>query len=607
MVTLRPYQSEALAAIDEAYRAGVRRQLLSGATGCGKTEIFTALIESKIAAGENSLVLAHRDRLVTQAAERIRRHVGFGLVSLVNADRKDWWSPCVVATIQSAASEKQLQRAPQFQNIIVDECHRSNAGSYKKVIERLLAPGGLLLGVTATPNRTDKKGLVPQIYERCVYEIGMRSLIDQGYLSQVVGKEIKLPIDFSRIKTQVSTEGIRDYKADEIQAAFEEARWLERITEGWKLLASDRRTIIFVPPGVVDGRGCGMAHSLAEYMRMQGIAAAAVDGTTRQSEQDRAIADFTSGAIQVLVNVNIFTEGLDIPPIDCVLFARPTTSSIIYSQAIGRGTRLFPGKENCLVIDVTGITEQLAKDGQSLMTLGRVLPTEEHIRGEKAARLKAARELLRKLWRKRITVKLVNDKLDIRGPIGPKDRRKIEGLEPEIKQVVRDRLTQSNEEASGEGDGERRPVNTALLSSEKIEIRDIDFQRAEMRFKWEIDPVNRVALLEYRGIHYTISRPDPQGEYEFMDSNADLDGVAGLHGRAATYPEAIAAAERHVAEQEIRRKRVFANPNARWRSAPMTDRQKEILNKFRIPYGATTTKGQASDLIDAAFNRRKRA
>lgn len=599
MVTLRPYQSEALAAIDDAYRAGVRRQLLSGATGCGKTEIFTALIESKIAAGENSLVLAHRDRLVTQAAERIRRHVGFGQVSLVNADRKDWWSPCVVATIQSAASEKQLQRAPQFQNIIVDECHRSNAGSYKKVIEQLLAPGGLLLGVTATPNRTDKKGLVPQIYERCVYEIGMRSLIDQGYLSKVVGKEIRLPIDFARIKTQVSTEGIRDYKADEIQAAFEEARWLERITEGWKLLASDRRTIIFVPPGVVDGRGCGMAHSLAEYMRMQGIAAAAVDGTTRQSEQDRAIADFTSGAIQVLVNVNIFTEGLDIPPIDCVLFARPTTSSIIYSQAIGRGTRLFPGKENCLVIDVTGITEQLAKDGQSLMTLGKVLPTQEQVQSEKALRIKAAKELIRKLWRKRITLKLVDDALDIRGPIGPKDRRKIEDLEPEIKEILAARDAKSNEEESDQG--ERRTVNTALLSSEKIEIRDIDFQRAEMRFKWEIDPVNREATLEYCGLRYEVCRPDSEGEYRIFVPN-----VEGW-GQAATYREAIAAVERLIAAQEIRRKRVFANPDARWRSAPMTDRQKEILNKFRIPYGATTTKGQASDLIDAAFNRRKRA
>lgn len=599
MVTLRPYQSEALAAIDDAYRAGVRRQLLSGATGCGKTEIFTALIESKIAAGENSLVLAHRDRLVTQAAERIRRHVGFGQVSLVNADGKDWWSPCVVATIQSAATEKQMRRAPQFQNIIVDECHRSNAGSYKKVIEQMLAPGGLLLGVTATPNRTDKKGLVPQIYEQCVYEIDMQSLIDQGYLSKVVGKEIKLPIDFSRIKTQVSTEGIRDYKADEIKAAFEQANWLERITEGWKLLASDRRTIIFVPPGVVDGRGCGMAHSLAEYMRLHGIAAAAVDGTTRQSEQDRVIADFTSGAIQVLVNVNIFTEGLDIPPIDCVLFARPTTSSIIYSQAIGRGTRLFPGKENCLVIDVTGITEQLAKDGQSLMTLGRVLPTEEQIQSEKALRIKAAKELIRKLWRKRVTLKLIDNTLDVRGPIGPKDRRKIEDLELEIKEVLAARDAKSNEEESDQG--ERRPVNGNLLTSETIEIREIDFERAAMRFKWQIDPVDRVAILEYGGAEYKIKRPDPQGDYIYGDP------AAGLEGRANSYPEAKSAVERYIAAYEIRKRQIFSNPNAPWRMAPMTDRQKEILNKFRIPYGATTTKGQASDLINAAFNRRKRA
>lgn len=598
---LRDYQEAALTAIDERFRAGITRQLLSGATGCGKTEIFTALIKAKIAAGETSLVLAHRDRLVTQAAERIRRHVGFGQVGLVNAERKDWWSPCVVATVQSAAGDKQLRRAPQFQNIIVDECHRSGAGSYRKVIDHLLAPGGLLLGVTATPNRTDKQGLVPQVYQELVYEIGMQDLIDRGFLSKVIGKEIKLPIDFSKIKTQISTEGVRDYKADEVKAAFEQIGWLERITEGWKLLASDRRTIVFVPPGIVDGRGCGMAHSLAEYMRLQGIAAAAVDGTTSQGEQDRVIADFTSGALQVLVNVNIFTEGLDIPPIDCVLFARPTTSSIIYSQAIGRGTRLCEGKENCLVIDVTGITEQLAKDGQTLMTLGRILPTREQILSEKALRIKAAKELIRRLWRRRVTLKLVDERLEIRGPITLRDRRKVEDLTEEIKEILTERDTRSNEEEAREG--ERRAVNTALLLSHEIEVREIDFERAAIRFKWRVDPVDRRSVLDHGGVQYEIWRPDPQGEYRF----ADMTTIGGIAGRAGSYPEAKSIIERHIAAQEIRKRQIFSNPNAPWRSAPMTDRQKNTLDKLRIAYSDNTTKGEASDLIDAAFSRRKRA
>lgn len=124
-----------------------------------------------------------------------------------------------------------------------------------------------------------------------------------------------------------------------------------------------------------------------------------------------------------------------------------------------------------------------------------------------------------------------------------------------------------------------------------------------MRFKWEIDPADRRAVLEYRGANYEIWRPDPQGEYRF----ADMTTIGGIEGRAASYPEAIAAIERYIAGQEVQRKRVFSNPDAPWRSAPMTDRQKEILNKFRISYSDTTTKGEASELIDAAFNRRKRA
>lgn len=597
MKQLRDYQAAALAAVREAYAAGIHRQLLSAATGAGKTEMFSFLIKDEIEAGRNCLVLAHRDRLVTQAAARIEGIAGQGNVGVVNGAQKNWWTPCVVATVQSAAVEKQLDRAPKFDAVIVDECHRSNSPTYKKVIDRLLKPGGLLLGVTATPNRTDKKGLIPAVYERAVYEIGMQELIDKGFLCKVIGKEIKLPIDFSKIKQQVGTDGIKDFRADEVQKAFEEADWLERITVGWQEVAADRRTIIFVPPGVVDGRGCGMAHSLAEFMRLRGINAAAVDGTTAQKEQDRVIAEFTSGQIQVLVNVNIFTEGLDIPPIDCVLFARPTTSSIIYSQAIGRGTRLFEGKENCLVIDVTGITVALAKEGQSLMTLGRVLPTEEQIEDERKRRIAEAKRLIRKLWLKRITVKVVEDRIQIIGDASERDSRKVAEYACEIIEI----LTERDENAANEepAAGERRAPNTNLLSSDKIEIRDIDFTRAGMTFKWKADPVERKATLSHGGREYLICRPDPNGPYTFADME-----IGGIEGRAATYQEAQAAIERHIAKNEIRKQQVFQDPNAAWRAKPASEKQIGLLQKMKIPHSPEITSGQAADLITRAFKRR---
>lgn len=593
---LRDYQAAALAASADRYTAGVTKQLLSAATGAGKTEIFSFLIKEKIGQGKNCLVLAHRDRLVTQAAARIEGIAGRGQVGLVNGDKKDWWTPCVVATVQSAAVEKQLDRAPKFDTIIVDECHRARAPQYAKVIESLLKPGGMLLGVTATPNRTDKKGLIPNVFQEVIYEIGMQELIDRGYLCPVVGKEIRLPIDFTKIKLQTSTEGILDYKPEEIQKAFEEADWLGKITAGWREVASDRRTIIFVPPGVVDGRGCGMAHSLAEYMRLHGINSAAVDGTTKQREQDRIIHEFTNGQIQVLVNVNIFTEGLDIPPIDCVFFARPTTSSIIYSQAIGRGTRLFPGKQNLLVVDVTGITEELAKEGQSLMTLGRVLPTKEQIEDAKQDRLKHARTFLRRLWLKRITLKIENEKIAVYGDIGPRDPKKLREFEDEILWILRERDGIQEPVASSE----RRAPNTDLLTSDRIEIRDIDFQRAAMRFDWSHDIERRVSTMRHRDQWYSVQRPDPNGKYLCYLNSTEIDSYN-------TGAEAKAFIERHAAEAEIKRRQILDNPEAAWRSKPASDKQKVLLDKMKIPYAPEITAGHAADLITQAFNRRKRA
>jgi superfamily II DNA or RNA helicase len=610
-VVLRSYQQAARRAITSRFAAGIYRQLLSAATGSGKTEIAASLIDDKINAGENCLFLAHRDRLVTQAAERISGYIGFGKVGLVNADRKDWWNPCVVATVQSACVEKQLLRAPKFNNIIIDECHRSNSQSYRKVVDSLLRSGGLLLGVTATPNRTDKKGLIPHVFQEVVFEIGMQQLIDEDYLSKVVGKEIKLPIDFSKIKTSVSTDGIRDYRPQDIKAAFEEVDWLERITEGWLAVASDRRTIIFVPPGIVDGRGCGMAHSLAEYMRLHGIKAAAVDGTTKQTEQDRVIADFTSGEIQVLVNVNIFTEGLDIPPIDCVLFARPTQSSIIYSQSVGRGTRKYPGKENCLVIDVTGINDQLAADGQSLMTLGKILPTEEQRQCVKAERIKAARQLIRKLWRKHITLRLdENEEIIIRGQIGAKDKKKLDELVEEVKEVLAERDAGSHDEEPAEEGGERRAVNTALLTGHELEIREIDFTRAAMKFDWDFDIANRTAILWHGEFLYQITRPDPDGEYlveSFLDRHGRLEPLReqGLWGQFATGKEARAFVERQIVANQLNKKRIFEDRTAPWRRKPITDKQRSRLEKMKIPIPPGCTSGQASDLLDEAFTERE--
>lgn len=604
---LRDYQEAALNKINERFEAGVTRQLFSAATGAGKTECFAFLIKQRIAEGGNALILAHRDRLTSQAADRVRGIVGWGHVGLVNGDRKEWYKPIVSATVQSAASEKQLERAPKFSTIIIDEAHRANSPSYRKVIDKLLAPGGLLLGVTATPNRTDKKGLIPDVFQELVFEIGMQELIDKEYLCPVIGTEIKLPIDLSSLRTQIGTDGIKDFRADDVMAAFEQANWLQAITAGWKEVASDRRTIVFVPPGVVDGRGCGMAHSLAEYMRLQGIRAAAVDGNTPQPEQDRIIEDFTAGRIQVLCNVNIFTEGLDIPPIDCVLFARLTLSSIVYSQSIGRGTRIFPGKQNCLVIDITGMTQTLAAQGQTLMTLGKVLPTKEQKECLANERLKQARALIKKIRKAGGDIWLEGEGFKTKGEIKRAWQRQLDDLREEIIIALEEEQSAQEEE---EREKENRPVNASLLQHDGtgIQARVMDPGKAGLEFNWHFDIPNRTATIVHRGQMWKIERPSPEGPYI----------CTGPQWRA-TWPDskrAKDAVERRIADLELEMRRrqleekrnnaIFNDPRAKWRQKPASDAQKALALKLWIQLPENCTAGQASELIDAKMAKRKR-
>jgi superfamily II DNA or RNA helicase len=346
---LRPYQQEALTAIDEALARGVRRQLLALPTGGGKTVVFSELVRRRPG---RALILAHRDRLIQQAHDKLATVIEPARLGIVKADQNHFAAQTIVASVQTLARPRRRQSLPKFDTIIIDEAHRSAARVYREIIDELAGPDCLLLGVTATPERSDGVGL-DTVYDEIVYQVGILDLIEAGYLIPLRGRKVVINADFSHVHTCRNTDGVSDYKTDEIEQLMQAANWCEHIGKAWLEDARDRRTIAFVPR-------VRMAYQLAEWLTGNGIAAAALDGSSHISDQRRVVRDFEAGRIQFLANCDLFVEGADIPSINCVVFARPTKSRIVYSQAIGRGTRLSPetGKTDCLVLDVAGATNR---------------------------------------------------------------------------------------------------------------------------------------------------------------------------------------------------------------------------------------------------------
>lgn len=540
---LRPYQQEAHDAILSAYQRGVRRQIVAMATGAGKTVLFAHLVAGR--AG-NALVLAHRDRLIAQAAEKISSVIPWSRIGIVKAEQNQPHAQVVMASVQTLARQRRLGMMPKFDTVIIDECHRSAASTYQSILRHVCHEQTLLLGVTATPSRADGVGL-DAVYEEIVYQIGILELIEQGYLVSLKGRKIYIPADFSRLHSRVNPDGIHDFKQDEVVDLMTKANWYQKVTEGWLDHASDRRTIAFVPPGRDERkRAAAMAHILADYMQGQGIRAAALDGTSEKSLQRQTIASFERGETQVLVNVDLMVEGVDIPSTNCILLARPTKSHIVKMQAIGRGTRLSPatGKQDCLVLDMVGAT-----NGFDMVTLGDL-----------------------------IGVRSLRDGEDVLAAVA-RQRREEEEKAAE----------QSEPPELAEG----RLVAENIDLFEHRDTREARPQR-KAAFDWSVDPPTMKARMYSAGHTFEIWRTR-DGRYCF----ADMKWGTNFEGEAASYREARTRCESEA--WRILRER----NGAPWRARPATEKQIGLLNRWRIPVPVNCTCGQASDLIDRRLQRRK--
>jgi ATP-dependent helicase IRC3 len=202
MLSLRPYQQEAIEAILKAEAHGVRRPLLALPTGCGKTVIFAHLIRQREG---RSLVLVHRDELIQQAAEKLQL-IAPGLeVGIVKAVRDEVDAPCVLASVQTLSREARLARLPLgFKTVVVDEAHHAVAETYRRILTAVGSfdpDGPLTVGVTATPMRGDQVGL-KAVFQEIVYKRSILDMILEGYLADVRGIQVGLKVDFRQLHTR---------------------------------------------------------------------------------------------------------------------------------------------------------------------------------------------------------------------------------------------------------------------------------------------------------------------------------------------------------------------------------------------------------------------
>ena len=339
---LRPYQEEAKNAIFEQWKNGTRRTLLVLPTGCGKTIVFAKVTEDCVRHGNRVLVLAHRGELLDQAADKIRKTTGLGCaVEKAEESCQGSWFRIVVGSVQTLMREKRLNQFPEdyFNTIIVDEAHHCISDSYQRVLQHF--PEANVLGVTATPDRGDMRNL-GQYFESLAYEYTLPKAIKEGYLSPIKALTIPLKIDMSSVGVQAG-----DFKVGEIGTALDP--YLEGIATEMEKYCQDKKTVVFLPL-------VKTSQKFRDILNDHGFKAAEVNGDS----QDRAeiLRDFEAGKYNVLCNSMLLTEGWDCPSVDCIVVLRPTKVRSLYCQMVGRGTRLFPGKDHLLLLDFLWNTER---------------------------------------------------------------------------------------------------------------------------------------------------------------------------------------------------------------------------------------------------------
>ena len=342
---LRPYQAEAVRAVEGEWGQGRRRTLLVLPTGTGKTVVFAFVAKDAVDAGGRVLVLAHRGELLDQAAAKIKAATGLGCsVEKAESTSEGEWYRVTVGSVQSMMRESRLDRFPSdwFSTIVVDEAHHALADSYQQVLSHF--PDADVLGVTATPDRADRRNL-GAYFDSIAFEYSLPRAIKDGYLCPIKAQTVPLEIDISGVGVANG-----DFKAGELGSALDP--YLDRIAD--EMVAAgcrERRTVVFLP----------LVKTSQKFVRiLQERRFRAAGDNGESADRAGVLGAFGRGEIDVLCNSMLLTEGWDCPSVDCVIVLRATKSRALYAQMVGRGTRLSleTGKTELLLLDFLWHTER---------------------------------------------------------------------------------------------------------------------------------------------------------------------------------------------------------------------------------------------------------
>lgn len=353
-IRLRDYQLEAIEAVTDAWNRGKNAPLVVLPTGAGKTIVAAELISRFCEANptKKAMFLAHREELLTQTRSKLMVVNDSISVGVVQGSSNQLGRRVTVASVQTVGHHTgrriaEVMAAGQVGLLIIDEAHHATAPGYQRVIERLKDgdPELVIMGLTATPDRADGTAL-DSVFNTVAYARDIFWMIEHGYLVAPTGVTVKLDIDLDAVATR---EG--EFVSSQLSKIMNQPPVNFAVVRAWQEHGFDRKMLAFC----VD---VAHAEALAETFRDAGYPSAAIHGELPKKERERVLDDFRKGALKIVTNCEVLTEGYDDPSTEGIIMARPTQSRGLFAQAIGRGLRPYPGKTECIVIDVVGNSEK---------------------------------------------------------------------------------------------------------------------------------------------------------------------------------------------------------------------------------------------------------
>lgn len=357
MIQLRPYQEEALQSVIDEHGNGINRQLIVLPCGTGKTIVMAAIVKHF---KKHTLIIAHRDELIQQTKEKLHLYWPKARIGICKADENGLHKKIVIGSIQTCSRANRLAQLKKegFEILLIDEAHHSCASSYRKLISELgFDNNKLMIGFTATPERSEAKEQLGDIFEKIIYLRSISTMIAGGYLCPVIGRKILTTTYLVGVKTQMG-----DFNQGQLSARIDTEERNKFIVSKYQQYTDGRKGIAFCV-------NVKHAQMLAAAFNKENIKAAPIWGDMPYDNRKKTLKDLANGDITIATSVGVLTEGYDETSLEVALMCTPTKSLVKYIQCVGRILRPHAGKRYATVLDFSDIGHNL----DSIMTLKKTV------------------------------------------------------------------------------------------------------------------------------------------------------------------------------------------------------------------------------------------